>query len=129
MVVGLNAGALAQLRVRPELLPEGYVLPVALRGTIDSPSVDYGGAARRLTALLLRQKYYSAAAADAAASGDGPGNDGAATSGKGSSSTAWLDLLGKAVHALVTPTKDSLAEIEAAMDRDIESVPKPWDLG
>ena len=129
MVVGLNAGALAQLRVKPELLPEGYMLPVALRGTIDSPSVDFGGAARRLAALLLRQQYYTASTSDGLeGAGDGVGGDKASTTTAGSAARLG-GLLGRAVCAFVTPTKEGIAEIEASMKKDIDSVPKPWHLG
>ena len=106
----------------------------SLRGTIDSPSVDFDGATRRFAALLLRQKYYAASTSDGPeGAGDGNGGDKASTTTAGSAARLG-GLLGRAVCAFVTPTKAGIAigigiEIEACMKKDIDSIPKLWHLG
>ena len=102
-----------------------------MRGTLDRPSIDYGGAAGRLAAMLLRQQYLveqqqlaQQQQLDKAASSKGGGGDHAAM--QSSFLGHWL---GKAVRALVVPSREGVAEIEAMMKRDMTNVPKHWDLG
>lgn len=133
MVVGLNAGLLSRLRIRSDLLPEGYVLPVAMRGTVDHPIVDYSGAARRLAALLLRQQYYASSLDNGAqdfevSSADVRGIEASSSGGAVAAARRIGGFLSKAVQVLVRPTLEGAMDIEAAMKKDIESVPKPWDL-
>ena len=63
MVVGLPPGLLG---LRDELLPDGYIFPVAMRGNIDRPRIDFKAAARRLGRLHLRQEHFASVASAAA---------------------------------------------------------------
>ena len=153
MVVGLPPGLLG---LRDELLPDGYIFPVVMRGNIDRPSIEFKAAARRLGRLHLRQEHFASVASAAPSArkaeseqhlqtgtseetgplqqtrGESRGPVPPSASAAGASSTftaAGRELLGRMFgQAVAAWVLPEVAEAEAELQQDMAKIPKHWDL-
>ncbi len=123
MVVGLPA-ELLERTLGLSGLPEGFLLPVALRGTTDKPEVDYAGTAKRLASLIVRKHYYATLERE---------RNSRPERGRGQSKDEPFAALGRALtkvkERVVTPLLNKDIEaIEKAILDDMRSVPTVWEL-
>lgn len=123
MVLGLPTGMLQQLGIAD--LPQGYLLPVQLRGTVDRPRVGYEAALRRLGALVVRQQYLAAQRRQRELR-EHLRADQAQTSQRGGGGLLRRAL--DVVSELQLPELQGTQHLDEQLARDMASVPQRWPL-
>ncbi|KAF6262446.1 hypothetical protein COO60DRAFT_1676044 [Scenedesmus sp. NREL 46B-D3] len=130
MRIGLTAATLAKAGIRG--LPASYVLPLAVRGHLDSPQIDWQAAVRKLAVLSAMQLGRDAVQQQQQL---GPGQ-GAAAAGSGQAAAGGAagvmpGLFGAANRALSNAASSFIGQVDQRLQQELQEVPPagelPWE--